>query len=305
MVNLQSEPESLLMNKKHDKEDQYVFFSECTERSISCNQESSKEAYDRCSWLKSSNFHFLCKEYAFVFTGVMAQAFNQAGGTMILPLVNVLSDSFHGKFLLNSYPMVCGSFMLIGGRLGEVHGYKETLLGGYIILILSSLLGGLSRYSKSSIYYVICRAFQGVGMALILPNFSAAYDYRYQSQAKAHRKTILSTIIGCGASTGAFLGTFLSGICVTRSESNWSWAYYTYTIAATLTLALSYYSVPDNIPKKNKPCLNGLGWFSNRMLRAFDVECCVQSSRGSQQQLVSHYSTTCRVCLSSTAVLSL
>lgn len=69
MVNLQSEPESLLMNKKHDKEDQYVFFSECTERSISCNQESSKEAYDRCSWLKSSNFHFSLQRVCFCLYG--------------------------------------------------------------------------------------------------------------------------------------------------------------------------------------------------------------------------------------------
>ena len=66
--------------------------------------------------------------------------------------------------------LTVGIFVLPSGRLGDIYGHRRLLLIGYIWFSLSSLLAGLTVFAKSPIFFCVCRAFQGIGPAVMLPN---------------------------------------------------------------------------------------------------------------------------------------
>ncbi|QLG70836.1 hypothetical protein HG535_0A07790 [Zygotorulaspora mrakii] len=203
------------------------------------------------SWQDPDYFDSAWKEYTFVISGMVAQLLNQAGSTMTLPLINVLSKELNTQehsesWLMASFPLVSGSFILVSGRLGDIYGLKKTLLFGYIILIVWSLICGLTNYSNSGKFFIVSRAFQGFGISFILPNVLGIVGNIYKPETK--RKNMVISLIGMCAPLGATLGTFFSGLIVVKSERNWPWTFYAYTIAATINLFISYSVIPNNIP---------------------------------------------------------
>lgn len=86
-----------------------------------------------------------------------------------------LSHYFHANTLWLSwvvtlYMLAFGSFLVIGGRLGDIYGHRNTLLGGLTIFAIASLAGGLSGGFTMLLF---SRFFQGVACALIWPNATA------------------------------------------------------------------------------------------------------------------------------------
>lgn len=126
-------------------------------------------------WQNPNYFKYAWQEYLFIFTCMISQLLNQAGTTQTLSIMNILSDSFGSEgnsksWLMASFPLVSGSFILISGRLGDIYGLKKMLLVGYVLVIIWSLICGITKYSGSDTFFIISRAFQGLGIAFVLPN---------------------------------------------------------------------------------------------------------------------------------------
>ena len=51
------------------------------------------------------------------------------------------------QWIVNSYTLVFGGFLLLGGRAGDILGRKRLFLGGIVVFTAASLLDGLSTSS--------------------------------------------------------------------------------------------------------------------------------------------------------------
>src|SRR3954453_21968516 len=70
------------------------------------------------------------------------------------------------QWIINSYTLVFGGFLLLGGRAGDLLGRKRVFLVGLVIFTVASLLNGLTTSEGMLIGF---RALQGLGAALISP----------------------------------------------------------------------------------------------------------------------------------------
>lgn len=146
-------------------------------------------------WQNPEYFDSTLKEYLFLCSCFVSQLLNQAGAIQTQPIMNIVADSLdsqNGKqaWLMAAFPLISGSFILISGRIGDIYGLKKTLLVGYLFLIVWSLICGLTKYAHSDSFFIVSRAFQGLGISLILPNILGIVGSIYIAGSKG--KTWLS-----------------------------------------------------------------------------------------------------------------
>src|SRR6516165_7551896 len=105
----------------------------------------------------------------------MAHFVTQAGlGQTIAPL-HIIGDHFTTtnpgqlSWYIASYSLTTGTFILFAGRLGDIYGHYKIFIIGFAWLGLWSLLVGYSFYG-TQVQFILCRAMQGIGPALLMPN---------------------------------------------------------------------------------------------------------------------------------------
>lgn len=227
----------------------------CTAKSdintLTVVEEENSILNDDCKWQRPDYFKSQCQEYIFIGSCMMSQLLNQAATPQTLAIMNVLSNSFKSEsakqtWLMASFPLVSGSFILISGRIGDIYGLKRSLVGGYIFFIIWSLISGLTYYSHSDTFFIVSRAFQGLGIAFILPNVLGIVGNVYKPNT--FRKNMVISMIGACAPLGACLGSTFAGLIATENEKQWPWAFYAFAIASALNLAASIFTIPNNVP---------------------------------------------------------
>lgn len=206
---------------------------------------------DSSPWQNLDYFSSYWKEYLFVLTCMLSNLLNQAGQTQILSTMNVLADSFNTDsskktWIMASFPLVSGSFILISGRIGDIYGLKKTFICGCVVMIIWSLICGFSSYSSNVSFFIICRAFQGLGVAFVLPNAMGLVGNIYK--VGSLRKNVVISFIGMCAPTGAALGSVWAGMITYEDKTQWPWIFYSYAIVAFINLLMAYYSIPNNVP---------------------------------------------------------
>lgn len=154
-------------------------------------------------WQNPNYFKYPWQEYLFIFTCMISQLLNQSGTTQTLSIMNILADSFGSdansrSWLMASFPLVSGSFILISGRMGDIFGLKNMLLIGYVMIIIWSLICGLTKYSGSDTFFIVSRAFQGLGIAFVLPNVLGIIGNVYVGGT--FQKNIVISFIGADGS---------------------------------------------------------------------------------------------------------
>ncbi|CAI4047514.1 borate transporter SKDI_13G0230 [Saccharomyces kudriavzevii IFO 1802] len=241
----EAENESVSAVKKSSRHDG-------NEETVTISTDHGEEmTVDKQRWQNPNYFKNSWHEYLFIFTCMISQLLNQAGTTQTLSIMNIIANSFGSNensrtWLMASFPLVSGSFILISGRLGDIYGLKKMLTIGYVVIIIWSLICGLTKYSGSDTFFIISRAFQGLGIAFVLPNVLGIIGNIYVSGT--FRKNIVISLVGAMAPVGATLGCLFAGLIGTKNPKQWPWAFYAYTITSIINLALSVYSIPNNIP---------------------------------------------------------
>ena len=69
-------------------------------------------------------------------------------------------------WVINSYLLVIAGFIAVGGKLGDIIGYRVLFVAGVLIFGLSSLAAG---FAESTLVLLVTRAVQGIGGAIIFP----------------------------------------------------------------------------------------------------------------------------------------
>ncbi|KIW29097.1 uncharacterized protein PV07_04937 [Cladophialophora immunda] len=183
------------------------------------------------------------RQILFVGTLCTAMFTNQVGMGNTLTTVGVIGNSFgitnQGQlsWLIAGYSLTVGTFILIGGRLGDEFGNKKLFVIGMSWYALWSLVAGLSVLS-SHVLFVFARVFQGMGPALTLPNALAILG---QSYSAGPRKNMAFAWFGGSAPFGAIAGFLFGGLF---ALAWWPWIYWSQAIALAAVAVFAAWTIP-------------------------------------------------------------
>src|SRR4051812_33692749 len=122
------------------------------------------------------------------------------------------------QWVVNSYTLLFGGFLLLGGRAADILGRKRVFLAGVIVFSVASLLNGLAT---SSGMLVAFRALQGLGGALVSP---AALSIITTTFDEGPERTKALGVWGAIAAGGGAFGLLLGGVLV--ETLSWEWIFF-------------------------------------------------------------------------------
>jgi EmrB/QacA subfamily drug resistance transporter len=122
------------------------------------------------------------------------------------------------QWVITAYTLSLGSFLLIGGRAGDLYGRRRTLVLGLSVFALASLAAGLAG---STATLLAARAVQGFGAALAVPAALALLTAAYRQGRERDRAVgLLSTVLAVGMVAGLVLGGVLT------ASLGWPWCFF-------------------------------------------------------------------------------
>lgn len=223
------------------------------------SNELEKGSSDRSTSEENAPFLKLSREIIFVAVVCNAQLLTQAGlGISIAPL-HIIGDSFGASdaqlpWFPAAYSLTVGTFILFAGRLGDLFGHRRMFIAGWLWFALWSLFAGVAVYSDQ-IFFDVCRALQGIGPAVLLPNALAILGRTYPP---GRRKDMVFSIFGATAPGGFLLGAVFSSMLAQLAW--WPWGYWILCIYCVLLSGASFMVIPSAdpiawpIPKERFDC---------------------------------------------------
>jgi EmrB/QacA subfamily drug resistance transporter len=119
------------------------------------------------------------------------------------------------SWVVNAYVLLFGALLLVGGRLGDIHGLRRVFLAGLALFTAATLVAGLAT---GALTLIAARAAQGVGAALLAPTALALVLRLFPAgPARAAAMGVWGAVSGAGGAAGVLLGGLLSGAFGWRS----------------------------------------------------------------------------------------
>jgi len=110
-------------------------------------------------------------------------------------------------WIVDAYPLVCASLLILFGTLGDRVGRRRVLLGGYAIFGVAS---GVAAYAHTPEVLIAARALLGVGGAMIMPaTLSILRQVFPDRRERALAIGVWSAVAAVGAAVGPLVGGFL------------------------------------------------------------------------------------------------
>jgi EmrB/QacA subfamily drug resistance transporter len=112
------------------------------------------------------------------------------------------------QWVVTAYALAFGGLLLLGGRLSDLFGRRNTLVVGLIGFALASALGGFATNFET---LVAARALQGVFGAVLAPSTLSIMTTTFTNPAERGKAFgIFGAIAGAGAAIGLLLGGVLT-----------------------------------------------------------------------------------------------
>ncbi|KAI1315653.1 hypothetical protein EDD11_000546 [Mortierella claussenii] len=141
-------------------------------------------------------------------------------------------------WIVNAFTLTFGTFLLIGGKLGDKYGHKRFFLAGLLWFSAWSLVCGLSQ---TVILLCIARAMQGLGASATIPNALALIQFSYTEEVEKSRA--LSIFSSSGA-LGFGIGLVLGGVFT--ATIGWKYIFYISAIMGVLISIVAFFLIPES-----------------------------------------------------------
>ncbi|KAF4965334.1 hypothetical protein FSARC_6849 [Fusarium sarcochroum] len=194
----------------------------------------------------------LAGEALFVAVICFSQLLTQAGLAQSIVPQHIIARSFGIEnepgtvsWFSAGYSLTVGTFILIAGRLGDVFGHKQFLIGGFVWFGVWSALAGFAVYS-GPILFAFCRAMEGIGPAFMLPNAVAIIGRCYEP---GMRQNMVFCLFGATAPTGFLVGAVFASLL--SQMAWWPWTYWIMCFGCLLLALLGVFAIPATPPSSN------------------------------------------------------
>jgi EmrB/QacA subfamily drug resistance transporter len=118
-------------------------------------------------------------------------------------------------WVVNAYLLTFGGFLLLGGRLGDLFGYRRLFLVGIALFTLASLACGLA---SSQAFLVAARAAQGIGGAIVS---AVALSLIMVLFTEPGERAKAMGVFGFVAAGGGSVGVLLGGVLTDAFDWHW------------------------------------------------------------------------------------
>jgi EmrB/QacA subfamily drug resistance transporter len=119
------------------------------------------------------------------------------------------------QWVVTGYSLTFGGFLLLGGRIADLHGRKNAFLVGLTGFALASLVGGLAG---DAAVLLVARAAQGMFAALLAPAALALLATTFTEPVERGRAF---GIFGAAVGTGGVAGMVVGGVLT--DYASWRW----------------------------------------------------------------------------------
>ena len=142
------------------------------------------------------------------------------------------------QWIVNSYTLVFGGFLLLGGRAGDLIGRKRLFLAGLVVFTVASLLNGLAVNEGM---LIATRALQGLGAAFVSPAALSIISTTFaEGKERARALGVWAAIAIGGAAVGLILGGLLTQLL------SWPWIFFVNVPVGIVTFILSLRLIPES-----------------------------------------------------------
>ncbi|KAL7819787.1 MFS general substrate transporter [Trichoderma gracile] len=169
----------------------------------------------------------LLHEACFLFVVSMAQFLGQTGLALSVIAAHIIGQSWDNvsdsqlSWFAAAFALTNGTFILVAGRLGDLYGHRRLFIIGFAWYGLWFLVGGFSVYATTTTLFICCRAFQGIGAGLVLPNAVAILGRTYPP---GRRKELVFSLFGATAPAGFNVAGLFIALLAQRVW--WPWSYW-------------------------------------------------------------------------------
>ncbi|MFJ9406618.1 MFS transporter [Streptomyces sp. NPDC101393] len=119
------------------------------------------------------------------------------------------------SWVINAYTLTFGGLLLLGGRLGDILGRRKVFIGGILLFVVASLLGGLAQESWQ---LLAARSLQGVGGAVASPTALALITTTFREGPERNRAFGVFAAVSAG---GGAIGLLVGGMLVEWLDWRW------------------------------------------------------------------------------------
>ncbi|KAJ2896287.1 MFS general substrate transporter [Zalerion maritima] len=195
------------------------------------------------------------QEIMFVLVICLADGLMLAGLAQgIAPMLAILED-FPGAeqgettWYTAAYALTAGAFVLPGGRLGDVFGPKRMFVLGFLWLAVWSLACGFGLAAEraggnGNLFFVFCRAMQGVGPGVLLPNGQVLVGKVFPRRSQKHGLNLATVMFGTAAPAGFVAGSAMSALFA--ASASWPWSFFTMAAVCLATCGLALLALPSS-----------------------------------------------------------
>ncbi len=150
------------------------------------------------------------------------------------------------SWVVNSYTLMFGGFLLLGGRLADLLGRRRLFMIGLVVFSLASLAGGLAT---SDGWLIVARGLQGLGAAIVSPAALSIVTTTFAEGAERNRALgVWGAVAGAGGAAGVLLGGVLT------EYLGWEWVLWVNVPIGLIAAVLAPRLLPesrDEVDEKN------------------------------------------------------
>ena len=148
------------------------------------------------------------------------------------------------SWVLSSYTLTYGSFILLGGKLGDYVGHRSIFMIGMSIFALSALICA----AVENVYVLfVFRAVQGIGAALTIPTSFGMIAHNFEGR----RQAIAFAIVGSIAAIGGIVGILVGGGFAETSIGYRGLMYLAFGLSAAFAFSI-FFTVEETLVERHK-----------------------------------------------------
>ena len=142
------------------------------------------------------------------------------------------------------YLIAYATLVVTGGRLGDIHGTKNTFIAGVIGFTVTSLWCGLARSGPE---LILARLAQGATAAMMVPQVLATLHLLFSDSARGRAFGIYGVVLGLAGAAGFALG----GVVVASDIAGLGWrAVFFVNVPCGLIIAAAAWRIMPSVPRR-------------------------------------------------------
>ena len=149
------------------------------------------------------------------------------------------------EWVVTGYALVFATFLIIGGRLGDVYGHRRIFMIGVALFGIGSFVASIS----TSVGQLIVgeAVIEGLGASMMLPATIAIMSGTFRGKERATAFAAWGAVAGVGAACGPLIGGFLT------TNYSWRWSFRINVIVAPIALIGAWLFVKKGLRAEHKP----------------------------------------------------